>query len=218
MADEQLNQAKIQKTSVPKENKKVAEAPVKNKPLEEVSKEEINTEKKVEEVKDVKTEVKETKEEKKKIEVKKVKRSEASVYGRNLRISLKQSKAIGRFIKFKKIDESINNLEKVVKKKIAIPFKGEVAHRKGTKLSGKGMMSGKYPIVASKEFIKLLKSLNSNSSSNGMDLEKTRITEVVMNKAPKQLHRFGGTQFKRTHVLIRAKEMTHNKMNKGDKK
>ncbi len=128
----------------------------------------------------------------------------ASVHGKSLPISLKYSKAIGKFIKNRKIEEAINNLKMVEQKKMAVPMKGELAHRKGKKLNGKGMMSGKFPVKASGYFIKLLKSLDANSAMNGLEMENTRIREVIVNKAPDQMHRFGGTKYKRTHVMIKC--------------
>ena len=207
MADEQLNQVKISKQKpikniIKKEN--LASAPVKK-------------EEKKEEIKDVKEEIKEElkkseepKKEVKKVE-KKVVRTEAIINGKRLPISLKDSIAIGNFIKNKKIEDAIYDLELVLKKKKAIPFRGELPHRKG-----KRMMSGKYPINASSHFIKLLKSLSANSSNNSMDLDKTRIISVIPNKAPQQLHRFGSTKFKRTHVTIISKQM--NTLEKGSQK
>jgi large subunit ribosomal protein L22 len=145
--------------------------------------------------------------EKKEIAKKKVENKHyAQVFGRNLRISLKHSKGIGRFIKYKKIERAINDLELVIKKKIAVPMVGELPHRKG-----KGMMSGRYPINASKEFIKLLKNLNANSSVNGLELENVRVVEVIANKAPDQMHRGGRTKFKRTHVQIKSSDLGRNK-------
>lgn len=160
--------------------------------------------------------VKEAKTEKKKTEPKE-KKTESIVYGRNLPISLKQSIGIGKFIKYKKINEAIKNLEKVLSKKLAVPFTGEIPHRKRGHMLTKSMPSGRYPENASKEFIKILKSLSANSNSNGMDLEKTIISEVVVNKASSQKHRFGNTEFKRTHVLIRAKELAERKNKKEAK-
>ena len=207
MADEQLNQVKISKQKpikniIKKEN--LASAPVKK-------------EEKKEEIKDVKEEIKEEvkkseepKKEVKKVE-KKVVKTEAIINGKRLPISLKDSIAIGNFIKNKKIEDAISDLELVLKKKKAIPFRGELPHRKG-----KRMMSGKYPINASSHFIKLLKSLSANSSNNSMDLDRTIITSIIPNKAPQQLHRFGSTKFKRTHVTIISKQM--NTLEKGSQK
>ncbi|MEK6890633.1 MAG: uL22 family ribosomal protein [Nanoarchaeota archaeon] len=228
MADEQLNQTKIQKHKMPVERTNVAHAPVKENKKEESKTEHQDHshthadgsvhdhkhadghENKTGEIKkeDVKVETKKTE--------KKVKKHEASVYGRSLNVSLKQSIGIGRFIKNLKIEDAIKNLERVSVKKMAVPFKGEMAHKKGRMLNGKKMMTGKYPINASKAFIVLLKSLLANSSANGMDLDKTRISEVIPNKSPKQHHRFGSTVFKRTHILIKSKEM--NLLKKGSKK
>lgn len=214
MADEQLKQSKIPKQNKIKqtENKKIVNTP---KAEEEIKKEEtIKIQSENNEGNDIKQEQNnietkdETKDDKKQ---KKVKKNNASIYGRNLPISLKHSIAIGRFIKNHKIETAILNLEKVLVKKIAVPTKGELAHRKGLKLNGKKMMSGKYPINASKEFIKLLKSLSANCTSNGMDIENTIIYEVIPNKSPKQFHRFGSTVFKRTHVIIKAKELKEKK-------
>ena len=204
MADEQLNQLnqlKIQKTNIIRENRKIAEAPVKkeDKPLEKVSKDEENKGEKVDEKKEVK-----------KVQGKAPKRTEASVYGRSLRISLKQSKAIGKFIRNKKIEDAIKDLNQVLLKKKAVPMSGEIAHRKGK------IMSGKYPINSSKEFIRLLKTLSSNSNMHGMDVDKTIIYETIPNRAPNQLHRFGSMKFKRTHITIKAKEM--NLLEKGSQK
>ena len=156
--------------------------------------------------KDEETKPKEKKAEKREV----VKKDHAGVYGRNLPISLKHSKFISKFIKGKEIESAIRDLEKVVKKKQAVPMKGELPHRKG-----KGMMSGKYPVKASEHFIKLLKSLNSNSSVNGLDTSKTIIKEAIVNKAPDQMHRFGRMKFKRTHVKLKAMEVTKREVTKN---
>jgi ribosomal protein L22 len=176
----------------------------------ETKAEEKNNEVKIEE------KTKEAKSEKKKAEPK-VKKTEAMVYGRNLPVSLKHSIAIGKFIKYKKINEAIKNLEKVLNKKLAVPFTGEIPHRKRGHMLTKSMPSGRYPKNASKEFIRVLKALSANSNANGMDLEKTIVSEVIINKAPSQKHRFGNTEFKRAHVLIRAKEITERKKEKAAK-
>ena len=216
MADEQLNQAKMQKNKMPiNKGKKIVNAPIKEEKKEE-SKTEHNHEHSHDEHdhshehkhEDVKKE--EPKKEVKKVE-KKVVKTEAVINGKRLPISLKDSIAIGNFIKNKSIEDAIADLQMVLKKKKAVPIKGEFPHRKG-----KGMMSGKYPINASTHFIVLLKSLSGNCTNNGMDLDKTRIVSVIPNNAPKQLHRFGSTKFKRTHVTIISKQM--NLLEKGSPK
>ena len=126
------------------------------------------------------------------------KKEEAIVRGVSLPISKKHAMAICNLIKHKSIDQSLAELEKVSNMKKAVPFKGEIPHRKG-------MMSGRYPVNASIYFIKMLKSLKGNIIVNGMDLEKTRIYIASTARAfrpPKS----GGRHGKRCHVLLRAKE------------
>lgn len=209
MADEALRQSDIKKEKQVVKPVKESNKPV---PKQEVKKEE-KVDKEIKEVKttenakpdekaDEKVSKTEEKKEPKKTEKKDVvKKDYAIIYGRNLPISLKHSKFISKFIKGKKIEIVIMELEQVMKKKQVIPMKGELPHRKG-----KGMMSGKYPVKASEHFIKLLKSLNANSSVNGLDTSKTIIKEAIVNKAPDQMHRFGRTKFKRTHVKLKAME------------
>ncbi len=148
-----------------------------------------------------KTEKTETKEEKKpKKEALKLKKEEAIAKGLNLHASKKHCMYICSFIKNKPIDCAISELQKVIQLKRPIPFKGEIPHR-----SYPGMMSGRYPVSASKQFINILKALKGNVISNGMELENTRICYASANWASRPQKR-GGARFKRTHVLLKAKE------------
>lgn len=148
------------------------------------------------------------KEDKKKTEEKKVdkkkvkqvveKKEEAIVNGRSLPISTKYSMAICKFIKNKSIEKAIADLEDVLKFKKAIPMKGEIPHRKGK------IMSGRYPMNATKEFIRLLKNLLTNSNVSG--LEEPVIVEGISNQASRPYGRFGSIKRKRTHVKIIVRE------------
>ncbi len=126
-----------------------------------------------------------------------IKKTEAVVNGRDLRISTKQAVAICRFIRGKNVDRAIADLEQVVKMKKAVPMKGEIPHRRG-----KGMMSGRYPVKAAKDFIRLLKSLKANAIYHEIELEKVRITAMA-NVASKPYKRFGQGRMKRSHVVIK---------------
>jgi len=176
--EKEKQEEKIEEKQKQEEKEKIVETPKQEEKIEEKGKKERGKEK-----------------------ISKQKKTEAKVFGKNLPISTKHAIYICKFIKGKKLEDAIKALEQVIKKRQAVPFKGEVAHRKGRR-----MMSGKYPEKASKQFIKLLKSLIANVNMNSLDLETTKISEASANKAPQQLHRFGRTQFKRTHVLIKAKE------------
>jgi len=143
-----------------------------------------------------------------------VKKSEAVVNATNLQISAKYSIAICKFIKNKKIEKAIDDLEQVLMHKKAIPMKGEIPHRKG-----KGIMSGRYPKKASENFIKLLKNLQANA--NNHEVNNPIITEAISNQASRPFGRFGRVKRKRTHVKIVAREkklISKNKKPKEKKK
>lgn len=165
--------------------------------------EKIKQEEKMEEKKETKVESKETMEKtetKKEVKQDKPKKTEATARGVSVRASKRQCMYISSFIKGKTVDVAIQDLEKVIAMKKAVPFKGEVPHRKG-----KGMMSGRYPVNASKIFIAILKALRGNILVNGLDLDKTIISESVSNWASRP-QRKGGVKSKRTHVTIIARE------------
>lgn len=155
-----------------------------------------------EEKKEMKEAKHEEKKETKETKVQKIsKKEEAVAKGLGLHISMKQSKYICEFIKGKKIDDAIADLVLVTKMKKIVPFRGEYAHRKG-----KGMMSGKWPISASKEFINILKALKGNCIVNGLDLDKTRIYFGSASFAA-QPYKSGGRKAKRANLIIKAKEI-----------
>jgi large subunit ribosomal protein L22 len=138
------------------------------------------------------------KEKKPEVKIVKTKKEEAVASGQSLHLSKKHAIYICNFIKDKSIDQSINELQQVIAMKRAIPFKGEIPHRKG-------MMSGRYPVAASKIFISLLKGLKGNVLDNQMDLDKTKIYYCSANWAFRPA-RSGGRMAKRSHVTLKAKE------------
>jgi ribosomal protein L22 len=105
--------------------------------------------------------------------------------------------AICKFIRRKKVNKAIHQLEEVIEMRRAIPMKGELPHRKG-------MERGRYPIKAVKEFIKLLRQLSANAVVNGLDIDKAKI-ECKADKAARPYRRFGRTRFKRTNILLKLK-------------
>ena len=90
------------------------------------------------------------KESKKELIQERTRKDRAIVRGKELPISMKHAIALCKFIKGKTINHALSDLEKIVKLRMAVPFAGEIPHRKG-----KGMASGRYPIKAAKHFIKL---------------------------------------------------------------
>ena len=145
--------------------------------------------------------------EEKKVESQKLKthkKTEATVNAVNLPLSTKYSAAVCKFIKRKKIDDAIADLEAVAKLKKVVPMTGEIPHRKG-----KGMMSGRFPQKTAKNFIVLLKSLKANAIHNG--IENPAIYEAVANIGSRPYGRFGAVRKKRTHIKIVAREIKEAK-------
>jgi len=177
---------------------------------QEIEQKSKNTEKKVSET----NEKKKTKEksnpetnktEEKEIKTKIKKTDNAVVNGKSLPLSIKTSVAICNFIKNKNIDVAISLLEEVAKKKKPIPMKGEIPHKKG-------IMSGRYPVKASLEFIKLLKSLKANAIIKGLEIEKYHVHGMA-NIASRPYRRFGKTKFKRVHVTLKLIWKKENSLN-----
>lgn len=186
-----------------------AKAPVEMpKHNEKIENKKDETEKKIEETKaEEKTEIKkEEKKPEKKKETPKIKKDEAVVNVQNSPVSTKESMAICKFIKFKKIDDAIADLEQVVALRKAIPMKGEIPHRHGK------IMAGRFPRNASLEFIRLLKSLKGNSNANL--IEEPIIIEAVPNIGQRPFGRFGKVRRKRTHIFIKAIEQSKLKEKK----
>ena len=162
-----------------------------------------------------KTEDKSEKEEAKPVkkETVKVKKEEAIAKGLNLHASKKHCMYICSFIKNKSIDKALSELQEVIKLRRPIPFKGEIQHRHDD-----GMMSGRYPVNASKQFIYILKALKGNAINNSLELEKTKIYFASANWASRPQKR-GGARFKRTNVLLKVREFnTQNKAEKQEMK
>ncbi len=138
---------------------------------------------------------------------------EVKTLGKNYNISTKHAIAICNFIRNKTISEALASLEKVRTKKIAVPMKGEVPHKKG-------MAGGRYPVKAAFYFIKLLKNLRGNALLKNLEPETTIITLAKADKGPTGM-RIGrkGRVGKSTHVLLigQGKELEKTRQIKKEK-
>ncbi len=125
------------------------------------------------------------------------KKDKVTARAHGLRISPKHSFAICKMIKGKTPEVAISMLENVVKEKQPVKMHGrEVPHQKG-----RGVAGAKYPKNAAEAFIPLVKQLEANAQSLGV--ENPIISSAVANKAPK-VYRRGGKEAKRTHVTLEA--------------
>lgn len=212
-----------EKKKVVEDVKKETEEKVETKKKEKetkVEKQGKTEDKKVEVEKDEEKPVQEKKsEEDKKPEVKekpktvKPKKTEAVVNATNVPISTKHSMAICDFIRKKKIDKAIEDLEQVMIFKKAIPMKGEIPHRKG---KGMSSGSGRFPVKSVGNFLVLLKSLSGNATYNS--IEEPVIVKAVANIGVRPYGRFGRVRKKRTHVTLIAKSQIKKKQKSGGKK
>ncbi|MFH1823395.1 MAG: uL22 family ribosomal protein [archaeon] len=166
----------------------------KNKPVEK------KEEKQVEQTKEEKPKEKKPQKQVRKLE-------KVMVKAHNLPISFKHSVAICRFIKNKNPKDMIEIMEKVEKKKRAIPMKGELPHRKNMP---KGQPRGRYPTKAARYFKKMLKNLIGNANVGNMDTENLKMTTVKADTGMRQIRGtrmgYGRKRFKRTHIFIEAEE------------
>lgn len=105
--------------------------------------------------------------------------------GKELRISRKHAHEIATAIKGMKLDTARKFLEDVSVLKRAVPYKRyvkNIPHRRG-------MCTGRYPQKAAKEFLKVLKNIESNATYKGLDSENMRITHIATKKG----HTFRGS-------------------------
>jgi large subunit ribosomal protein L22 len=130
-------------------------------------------------------------------------------------ISPKHSIEIAGYIRHKRIDEAIAYLNDVVALKKAIPFRRfrrNVAHKRG--LPGK-WDAGRYPVKASKEFIRLLESVKKNAEYLGLDAENLEIVHVSANRGraqkaffPRAMGRATPKVHETVNIEIVAREVT----------
>ena len=126
-------------------------------------------------------------------------KKQAIVRGKNLPISTKHAISILRFLKGRTINDSVALLEKVIKKKVAVPVRGEVPHKTG--------YPGRYHVNASEVFIKMLKNLAANASQKGLNVDMLRISgKADLASRSSKPGRMGRRKFKRTHVLLVGEE------------
>ncbi|MDD5143235.1 50S ribosomal protein L22 [Methanoregula sp.] len=103
-----------------------------------------------------------------------------------LNMSPKHSIEIAGFIRNKKVNDVIAYLNDVVRLKKAVPFRyfnRNVAHKRG--LPG-NWDAGRYPVKASKEYIRLLESVKKNAEYVGLDPENLEIIHATANRGRAQ--------------------------------
>jgi large subunit ribosomal protein L22 len=103
-----------------------------------------------------------------------------------LNMSPKHSIEIATFIRHQRVNDAIAYLNEVVKLKKAIPFRRftrNVAHKRG--LPG-NWDAGRYPVKASKAYIRVLESVKKNAEYLGLDIENLEIIHASANRGRAQ--------------------------------
>jgi large subunit ribosomal protein L22 len=148
---------------------------------------------------------------------KNLKENQAKAVARDASVSTKTSIETVKFLKGKTTKVAIAYLEKVLEKRLAIPytrFTDGVGHRPGN-----GITSGRYPQKLSKVLITLIKSLEANASMKGLG-EELKIVHFVAHRASTPMHygRHSRREMKRTHIEIIAEEVEEKKKKPVKKK
>ena len=128
----------------------------------------------------------------------------ARAVGIALPISFKHSVEICGFIRYKNVNDAKKMLQKVVEKKMAIPFKRydfDLGHK--TKVG-----PARFPEKASIEFIKLIENVESNAQFKGLNTSNLIINHISAHNAGKAWHygRFSRRRVKRANIEICLEE------------
>ena len=131
---------------------------------------------------------------------------------REKKISHKHAREAATAIKGLTIEKARDYMLGVVAKERAIPFrryKNQVGHK-----SYPGTMSGRYPVKAATEILKLLDNLESNAEYKGMDLDRLKIINATVHKGrlikrfiPRAMGRSSAKNDALVHVEIVAQEV-----------
>jgi large subunit ribosomal protein L22 len=103
-----------------------------------------------------------------------------------LNMSPKHSIEIATFIRHQRVNDAIAYLKDVIGLKKAVPFRRfnrNVAHKRG--LPG-NWDAGRYPVKASKAYIRVLESVKKNAEYIGLDADNLEIVHVSANRGRAQ--------------------------------
>jgi large subunit ribosomal protein L17e len=116
----------------------------------------------------------------------------AKACGTHLRVHFKHCREIGNAIQGRSLTNAQKYLENVLKFKEAIPFTkytgGIGRHAVGKQYKAPGDKVS-WPQKATRTFLDLLRNVESNAVSKGIEVEKAVVTHVNCNQAPKMRRR-----------------------------
>lgn len=112
----------------------------------------------------------------------------AKASGREIRISPKAAREVCRSLKGMKLDNAKIFLQNVIEKKTPVIYKRynkKIPHRSGIT----GWYSGRYPIKAAKEILKILYNVEANAESKDLNIEELKIVHAASHRG-RTLKRF----------------------------
>ena len=124
----------------------------------------------------------------------------ARAIGKDLSVTTKQSVELCNFLRNKPLSRVKEMLEKVANKELAVPYKRykkDIAHRRGIGI-------GRYPVKASREILKIIKSAEANANVKGLPVDKLYVIHLLAQRAsrPMRTGRKRGMVAKRTHIEV----------------
>jgi large subunit ribosomal protein L22 len=134
---------------------------------------------------------------------------------KNAPVSTKHCIELCRWLRYKNTSEAKKMLEEVIGLKRAVPYRKfvrDIGHRAG-------MSTGRFPQKASKEMLKLVKSVEANAQGKGLDISNLKIIKILANRAPTPFtgsrHRHGT---KRSHIEMEVMERRSKSKDVKEKK
>lgn len=132
----------------------------------------------------------------------------AKAVGKSLKISPKHAVELCRELRGKKLESAKVYLEEVIQMEKAVPFKRhnkKVGHRKGLT----GWPSGRYPVKAAAQILKVLENAEANAEYKGLDAENLKIMHISSHRGfivrgwtPRAFGRASPFNTPTTHVQI----------------
>ena len=122
--------------------------------------------------------------------------------GRELRISHKHAREVCKTIKGMNLDQAKDYLQQVIQKKKPVPFRRfnkHVPHRHGLEKA----FSGRYPVNAAQQILKVLEGAEANAEYKGLDMERLRIIHASTSQGMK-IKRFIPRAFGRSSPRFRT--------------
>lgn len=136
----------------------------------------------------------------------------ARAMAKSLKISPKHCVEICNALRGMQVEKAKTYLNEVIEMKRAVPFKRhnkKVGHRKGLK----GWPSGRYPIKAAAQILKVLENAEANAEYKGLDSEKLVIDHISSHRSvvikgiiPRAFGRVTAFNTPTTHIHIVLEE------------